>query len=261
MTKPEVLIIGAGPTGLITACQLAIRNISFRIIDRTEDHTTQSRALVIHARSLEIFQQMDLSEEALEHGKIAKAINLLVNDKKKLRFGLQDIGNNLTDFPFLLILEQSETEMILNNYLTRYGHQVERNTELIGVSQNQLGVQTVIRKPDGEHEIIEINWLIGADGAHSMVRKQLNIPFLGNLYQQSLFVLDCNVNLHLPIDELNATFSDKTFALFVPMTNGRCRVIGLILKQFRNKQEITFDEINKNFVHQTHLNVTLQDPE
>jgi 2-polyprenyl-6-methoxyphenol hydroxylase-like FAD-dependent oxidoreductase len=260
MTRQEVLIIGAGPTGLMMACQLAMRNISFRIIDKTQDHTTQSRALIIHARSLEIFQQMGISEKALQQGKIAKAVNLIVNGKRKLRFGLRDIGNNLTDFPFLLILEQSKTETILNNFLHRFGKQVERNTELLQFSQNQNAVISIIQNKNGGHETIETNWLIGADGAHSIVREHLAIPFLGKTYQQSLFVLDCEVNLNFPPDEMYLSFSDKTFAGFFPMTNGRCRIIGLVPEEIRNKEEITFEEVNKTFAAQTHLNITLQNP-
>jgi 2-polyprenyl-6-methoxyphenol hydroxylase-like FAD-dependent oxidoreductase len=82
MPNPEVLIIGAGPTGLMMACQLALRNIPFRIIDKNEDHTTQSRALVIHARSLEIFEQMGIAHEAVQQGKKAKAVNLFVSETK-----------------------------------------------------------------------------------------------------------------------------------------------------------------------------------
>lgn len=260
MTKTEVLIVGAGPTGLMFACQLALRDIPFRIIDKTQDHTTQSRALVIQARTLEIFQQMGISDEALQQGKIAKAVNLIVNGKRKLHFVLRDIGNNLTDFPFLLILEQSKTETLLNNFLNKLSKQVERNTELFQFSQTKNGVTAILKNKNGEQETVETNWLIGADGAHSIVREHLAIPFLGKTYQQSLFVLDCEVNLNFPPDEMYLSFSDKTFAGFFPMTNGRCRIIGLVPEEFRNKEEITFEDVNKNFAAQTHLNVRLQYP-
>lgn len=261
MAKPAVIIIGAGPAGLMMACQLAMRNIPFRIIDKTADHTTQSRALVIHARSLEIFQQMGTAEEAVRQGEIAKAVNLIVNGKKQLRLGLRDIGNNVTDFPFLLILEQSKTEAILVNYLTRLGYQVERNTELIQFSQNKNGVTAIIQKKDGAQETVDASWLIGADGAHSIVREYLEIPFLGKTYQQSLYVLDCEVSLDFPPDEMYLSFSAETFAGFFPMTNGRCRVLGLVPEVLENKETITFEDINKNFTEQTHLNVQLKNPE
>jgi 2-polyprenyl-6-methoxyphenol hydroxylase-like FAD-dependent oxidoreductase len=83
MAKQDVLIVGEGLTGLMMACQLALRHISFRIIDKNEDHTTQSRALVIHARSLEIFEQMGIAQEAIALGRIAKGVNLFVNGKRR----------------------------------------------------------------------------------------------------------------------------------------------------------------------------------
>jgi 2-polyprenyl-6-methoxyphenol hydroxylase-like FAD-dependent oxidoreductase len=261
MSKTDVLITGAGPTGLLMACQLAMRHIAFQIIDKTEDHTTQSRALVIHARSLEIFGQMGIAEQLLRQGKIAKAANLLFNGKRKLRLEFSDIGTNLTDFPFLLILEQSKTEKILNDFLEKFGQRVERNTELVDFSQHPTGATAIVQSKNGELKQVDAKWLVGADGAHSRVREKLGIPFLGNTYQQSLFVLDCEVNLNFPPDEMYLSFSDETFAGFFPMTNGRCRIIGLVPDEFAGSEEITFEQINRNFSKQTQLNITLQNPE
>src|ERR1700694_247019 len=111
----DVLIVGAGPTGLMLACQLALYKIPFRIIDRTEDHTTQSRALVIHARSMEIFDQMDIAGKIFSRGEICKLFGLIFNGKKVI--DIYVTGEGLTKFPYLLILAQSETELILNEYL------------------------------------------------------------------------------------------------------------------------------------------------
>lgn len=261
MSKTDVLIIGAGPTGLLMACQLAMRNIAFRIIDKTEDHTTQSRALVIHARSLEIFQQMGIVGQAPKQGKIAKAANLLFNGKRKLRLEFSDIGTDLTDFPFLLILEQSKTEKILNDFLQEFRKRVERNTELIEFTQHSNTITANLQNKHGEQEQVEAKWLVGADGAHSIVREKLGIPFLGKTYQNSLFVLDCEVNLSFPPDEMYLSFSEETFAGFFPMTNGRCRIIGLVPEEFAGSEEITFEQINKSFSQQTQLNITLQNPQ
>jgi 2-polyprenyl-6-methoxyphenol hydroxylase-like FAD-dependent oxidoreductase len=97
-----VLIVGAGPTGLMLACQLAIYKIPFRLIDKNEDHTTQSRALVIQARSLEIFNQMGIADEAIKYGKIARAIGAFIQGKKVVRIPVIDIGKGLTKFSHLL---------------------------------------------------------------------------------------------------------------------------------------------------------------
>src|SRR5690349_18545503 len=124
----DVLIIGAGPTGLMMASQLAIYRIPFRIIDKTEDHTTQSRALVIQARSVEILNQMGLAEKAIANGKVVKAVGAFINGKKALRLPVLDIGKGLTKFPHLLMLEQSQTESILVEFLKDHGHEVERRS-------------------------------------------------------------------------------------------------------------------------------------
>src|SRR6266581_6138958 len=128
---PHVLISGAGPTGLMLAGQLALRNVPFRIIDKNEDHTTQSRALVVQARSVEIFGQMDIAQEALHLGVKAKAVNVVVNGKRVLHMNVRDIGEGLTPYPYLLMLEQSKTEKILNDFLAHCGHTVERQTALL----------------------------------------------------------------------------------------------------------------------------------
>jgi len=260
MNNPAVLISGAGPSGLMMAAQLAMFQVPFRIIDKNEDHTTQSRALVIHARSLEIFDQMGIADEAIKQGEKARAVNLIANGKRKLRFNLEGVGTGLTDFPYLLILEQSKTERILNDFLATYGKSVERKTELIDFSDNDQGVNASLRHADGTIENIHCDWLIGADGAHSLVRQHLNIPFEGRTYEQSLFVLDCEVDLHLPTNEMCLAFSDKAFAGFFPMTNGRYRVIGIVPEELESKKELEFNDIAKDFAAKVKMNISLQNP-
>ena len=261
MTQPEVLITGAGPTGLMMACQLAIRKVPFRIIDKNEDHTPQSRALVIHARSLEIFEQLGIAHEAVQLGKIAKAANLYVNGKRRLRFNFNNIGEGLTEFPFLLILEQSKTEKLLNEFINQHGYFVERNTELLDFSQNNNQINASLKQPGKEQESIQINWLIGADGANSLVRRKLNIPFAGKTYKESLFVLDCEMTMDIPPDEMCICFSDKTFAGLFPMTNGRSRVIGIVPDEFLDNDSISFENATKDFAKRTRLNITLKNPQ
>ena len=261
MTKNKILIVDAGPTGLMMACQLAIRKIPFRIIDKNEDHTTQSRALVIHARSLEIFEQLGIAQEAVQHGKKAKAVNLFVNGKRRLQFNLNNIGEGLTQFPFLLILEQSKTEKLLNGFINRHGFFVERNTELIDFSQNNNQINASLKQADKEQESIEVNWMIGADGANSLVRRKLNIPFAGKTYKESLFVLDCEMTMDIPPDEMCICFSDKTFAGLFPMTNGRSRVIGIVPDEFQGNDSINFENATKDFAKRTRLNIILKNPQ
>lgn len=261
MKRYDVLIAGAGPTGLMMACQLAMRNISFMIIDKNEDHTTQSRALVVHARSMEIFDQMGIAHEAINLGKKARAVNMFINGKHKLRFDLTGAGEGLTAFPYLLILEQSKTEKLLNDLLARYGHSVERNTELVGLMENNRQVIASLKRNSGETEQIEVKWIVGADGANSFVRRSLGILFSGKTYKESLYVIDCKVDLDLPHDEMVLSFSEVSFAGLFPMTNGRCRVLGIVPKEYQDANAIGFNEIADNFSERTRLNVKLSDPE
>jgi len=257
----DVLIAGAGPTGLMMACQLAINHIPFRIIDKNEDHTTQSRALVIQARSVEILDQMGIADKAIQQGKITRAIGAFFNGKKAFRVTVNDMGAGLTKFPYLLMLEQSHTENILVEFLSDRGHHVERRTELISINQTKGQVTSVLKLPDGKEETVKTKYVIGADGAHSIVRSQLKIPFGGKTYQESLFVLDCKAEVDLPHDEMYLTFGDVALGGFFPLTNGRWRILGNIPRELEGKEEITFEDIERNFAQRIHMKVKLYDPQ
>ena len=261
MKDIDVLISGAGPSGLMMGCQLALHNIPFRIIDKNEDHTTQSRALVVQARSVEIFDQMGIAEKAIEQGKVAKAIGAFFNGKKAFRITVSDMGEGLTKFPFLLMLEQSHTEKILVDYLAERGYEVERKTELLSFTQNNDEVTCTLQLADGNKETVNAKYVIGADGSHSVVREQLKIPFVGSTYEESLFVLDCKAEVDLPNDEMYLTFSDVAIGGFFPLTNGRWRILGNIPKELEGKHELTFEDINKNFAQRTRMKVKLYDPQ
>jgi 2-polyprenyl-6-methoxyphenol hydroxylase-like FAD-dependent oxidoreductase len=260
-SNTDVLIVGAGPTGLMMACQLAINKIPFRIIDKNEDHTAQSRALVIQARSLEIFDQMGISDKAIQQGKIAKAIGAFFNGKKVLRVTVNEIGKGLTKFPFFLMLEQSHTESILVDFLKEHGYEIERRTELKTITQSNDEVISVLKLRDGNEETMRTKYIVGADGANSIVREQLNIPFGGKTYEESLFVLDCKAEIDLPHDEMYLAFGKTALGGFFPLTNGRWRILGNIPKELEGKEEIAFEDIEKNFAEGVHMNVKLYDPQ
>ena len=113
----DVLIVGAGPAGLMMACQLAIHQIPFRIIDKNSSSSQNSGALIVQARTLEIFEQMGIAREALSEGVVASKINILYNGKKITATNIKNLGGTLSRFPFLLMLEQSKTEQLLLNFI------------------------------------------------------------------------------------------------------------------------------------------------
>jgi 2-polyprenyl-6-methoxyphenol hydroxylase-like FAD-dependent oxidoreductase len=260
-SKTQVLIVGAGPTGLMMACQLALRNIPFRIIDKNEHHQTGSGALILHAKSLEIFNQMRIADAAISQGILANKINVAFNGTKPLTLFLKKMGNDQTKFPGLLMLEQSRTEQLLEDFLQSYGGSVERKTELIGFSQYEEGCTNIVKMPDGENIVIKSKYIIAADGSHSFIRDHLKIPFTGKTYELSLFVFDGRADFDFPKDEICFSFTGKSSVGIFPLRGGRWRVDGTIPRDISSKKEISFDDIEPEFASRNRLVIKLHEPE
>lgn len=257
----EVLIVGAGPSGLMMACQLAIRGIHFRIIDKKEHPTTYSGALIVHARSVEIFNQMGISEKAVQEAIIANDLSIVFNGKKTVQISLKDIGQGLTKFPNLYLIEQSKTEQLLIDFVSAQGYSIERKTELKSFTQDETGVTSILKLANGKEETINSQYLIAADGGDSTVREQLKIPFVGKRHPVSLFIIDCKAELDLPPDEMCFSFSDAATSGFFPMKEGRKRIDGGIPEELEGNPKITFDDIEKGFAERLRMKTRLYNPE
>lgn len=250
--RVSVLICGAGPTGLMAACQLALRNIPFRIIDKSPSATTQSRALVIHARTLEIFKQMGIVDKIVELGEICRGVTWVFHGKETAH--IEIAGAHLTEFPYVFCLEQSKTEETLINFLKENGHEVERQVELIDYVKTDTSITAQLKKADGSIEAIVADYLIGADGAHSVVRQKMHLNLDGSTYLQTLFVIDCQVKANIRSNEIYLIMSRLGLVGLFPMVQShvteetcrRYRVLG-VLPAADKDREITFEEIQKNF--------------
>lgn len=260
-SQTNVLIVGAGPPGLMMACQLAIRNIPFRIIDKGEQHFNGSGALIIHARSLEILHQMGIADQAISQGILACKINILFNGKKPLSLLMKKMGNDQSKFPGLLLLEQSRTEQLLVDFLKSHKHSVERKTELTGFSQYEEGCTSIVRNPDGKSIVIKSKYIIAADGSHSFIRDQLKIPFSGKTYELSLFVFDGKADIDLPPDEICFSFTGKSSTGIFPLSGGRWRVDGTIPRNLASKEDIVFADIGPHFASRNRMKINLHEPE
>jgi 2-polyprenyl-6-methoxyphenol hydroxylase-like FAD-dependent oxidoreductase len=256
----DVLIVGAGPSGLMMACQLALCNIPFRIIDKKDRYTNYSGALIIQPRTIEIFQQMGIARKAIQKGILANEIKLIFNGKRSFILRLKNFGPGLTRFPDLLMLEQSITEQLLTEFIHHYGYFVERQITLEQFSQDASGVTSVVKSATGEIETIRTKYLVGADGAHSAVRKQLQIPFPGKTHPISLFVTDCKAETDFLPDQLCFSFSDAATTGFFPLPGGRWRVDGTISRAQELNSALIFSDIQERFAERTRLKVGLSDP-
>jgi 2-polyprenyl-6-methoxyphenol hydroxylase-like FAD-dependent oxidoreductase len=256
----DVLIVGAGPSGLMMACQLAFHEISFRIIDKNTHCTGYSGALVLQSRSVEILQQMGIAHAAIQKGIIADAITIVFNGKKACTIPVRNIGEGLTPFPYLLLLEQSATELLLLDYILQFGYAVERGTELQQFDQDTGGITSVIQDASENRQTIKTKYLVAADGGHSFVREQLHIPFLRKTHPVSLFVTDCKAEVDIPGDQICFSFSDTTTAGFFPLTGGRWRVDGAIPKEMDGQDTLTFNDMEKEFSERIQMRLKLSQP-
>ena len=189
--SPEVLIVGAGPTGLVTAIELARQNIPFRLIDKSERATEWSQALVVQARSLEQFERYGIADTAVAQGTRLSRAHVCSEGKTILAFELTYIPGR---YPYVLFLPQSQTEEILRQHLRELGGAIERGVELVSLDDTVGGTHARLRHRDGSVEDMEARWTIGCDGAHSRVRELLHIPFEGEAVELSFFLGDLQLS-------------------------------------------------------------------
>jgi 2-polyprenyl-6-methoxyphenol hydroxylase-like FAD-dependent oxidoreductase len=243
-THCDVLIVGAGPTGLMLANQLARRGIDALIIDRHAGPARETRALGVQARTMEIYAQLGLDEPALELGKRATGANLWARGRRTARIPLGDIGQGLSPFPFLLILGQDDNERLLGDALRRQGRDVHWSTELVGLEQRAGGVSAELSQPDGSKRTISASWVGGCDGARSAVRELNGIAFPGAPYQHVFFVADTIVTGPMVPDELNVFLLADGFHLFFPMRGqDHWRVVGILPPELRDRDDVDFEEV------------------
>jgi len=225
----DVLIIGAGPTGLVLALWLTKLGVKVRIVDKTAEPGTTSRALAVHARTLELYQQLDLADFVVEHGHRVPAVDLWVRGEPAARLPFETIGEDLTAYPFLEIFPQDQHERLLIERLEKLGVAVERRAELVRFIDEGDRVVASLRGPDGRDKDCEASYIAGCDGAHSLVRDTLGTGFSGGTYRQVFYVTDVEAagpsidgQLHVDLDE--ADF----LAVFPLAGEGRARLIGTV---------------------------------
>jgi 2-polyprenyl-6-methoxyphenol hydroxylase-like FAD-dependent oxidoreductase len=256
--QTDILINGAGPTGLMMACLLSMHKIPFRIIDKKAKRENYSGAMIIHSRTMEAFHQMGLSRRFLKEGVIARSINLQFNGKKQLSLDIADFGNGWSLFPYLLMIEQSKTEKILRDFLAGSGKEVEDNTTLLSFKQKKGIVTSVLKNPTGAGEILKTRFLVGAGGSTSLVRRQLQIPFYGHTHKELLFVSDSQADLPSMPSELFFSFSKDHSLGFFPLPDKRWRIDGIIPDLDQTEQPIDFQYIS-NYMSGRKLNFNMHD--
>jgi len=253
----EVLIVGAGPTGLVMALWLNRLGVRVRIIDKTAQPGTTSRALVVHARILEHYDQLGLAEPIIRQGMRMSSANLWLKGRKVARARFDEMGKGISPFPFALIYPQDAHEEFLVERLRGAGVEVERRTELVGFEDDGRGVQAKIRSPDGGEESCECDYVAGCDGAHSTVRDVLKVGFPGGTYGHMFYVADVQAKGPVMNRELNVALDTSDFLAVFPLIEpGHARLVGLLRDDAVDRNEaLTWKEVSQSVVERLGLAV------
>ena len=247
----DVLIVGGGPTGLMLANQLGRRGVRAMIIDRHSGPAQQTRAMAVHARTLEIYSKLGIAERALELGRRGSGANMWAEGKRRARIPIGDIGKSLSPFPFVLMLGQDDNERIMGERLRDWGMAVQWNTELVSFEQASDRVTATLKQPDGVTRKLTAAYIAGCDGGHSTVRERSGITFPGAPYEHVFFVADTEATGSMVPDELNVYLLRDGFHLFFPMRGtDRWRVIGILPKHLRERDDLTFEEAVPEMRHE-----------
>ena len=252
----DVLIAGAGPTGLVLALWLTKLGVPVRIIDKVAEPGTTSRALAVQARTLEFYQQLGLAQAVVERGHQVAALNLWVKSARAARVPIGNLGQAVTAFAFPTIFPQDEHERLLIARLSELGVEVERPAELTAFEDDGTEIRATLSKA-GSEETGTYAYLAGCDGARSKVREVLNTGFPGGTYDHLFYVADVeaagppmNGELHIALDE--ADF----LAVFPLQDTGRARLIGSIRDDAaKDHEHLHFDDVRARAMQNLKIDV------
>lgn len=241
----DVLIVGAGPTGLSLACQLIRYGVDFLILDKKEGVTPYSKAIGVQARTLEIYEQIELAHRAVEEGTIAGRGRLLVDGEVRGEIDFSQIGKGLSAYPFVLMLEQSKNEKLLYEFLQSHGTEVHWNTELQDFEQTDSEVTAQVKLLSGDSQTIKAKYLVGCDGPRSLVRHSLGLEFSGSTFERMFYVADAQVDWHFTHDALHICLAKESFAVFFPLKGEkRYRIVGVFPEEFaKDEGDVLYEEI------------------
>ena len=220
--KPDVLVIGAGPVGLTMAAELARYGVGVRIVDKAAQRSDKSKALVLWSRTLELIDRMGCGASFVEAGRKVREAEIISGGATIARVNFDGLK---TPHPYGLMLPQSETERLMEHHLNSLGVEVERPVELIRFVADEDAVTAFLRRPDGGEETVDVDWMIGCDGAHSVVRHGLGMEFEGDTMPSHFILADLHLTGGLPMDEIKTYWHEAGVLVIFPISPGRYRVI------------------------------------
>ncbi len=220
-----------------------------RVIDKAPVPGTTSRALAVHARTLESYRQLGLADEVVARGLELRAANLWVRGAHAARVPFGEIGKGLSPYPFVMIYPQDEHEALLALRLRGQGVEIERSTELVRLEERDDRVAVVTKSGDGVEVTEEAAFVVGCDGAHSKVRELCGIGFPGSTYEHVFYVAD--VEIAGPVDnkEIHVALDEADLLVVFPMKgDGRARLIGTVRKDAEARRDLRLEDVSREAV-------------
>jgi 2-polyprenyl-6-methoxyphenol hydroxylase-like FAD-dependent oxidoreductase len=241
VSRTQVLIVGAGPTGLVLALWLTHLGVKVRIVDKLAQAGTTSRAVAVQARTLELYRQLGLDEAVVESGRRVAAANFWVRSRRVAQALFGPIGQGLSPYPYLIMYPQDEHERMLEGRLADLGVKVERGIEVTDLSQTATGVSATVGG-----EACEADYIAGCDGAHSMVRKHVVGEFPGGTYAHLFYVADIQGAGPALDGELHVDLDTADFLAIFPLKGkGHARLIGTVADEGADPETLTFDDVSR----------------
>ena len=260
----EVLVIGAGPTGLMAAHCLKRSGVDVRVVEQRTGPSTESRAGIMSCRSMELLTSLGLADKLFENGVITTNIDLYVSGEEV--GGLRYDQAHATDTPyqFALMIPQSRTERVLLGGLDDLGLAVDRDVTVTAFEQDATEVRLQGRRGDGSAVALRAAWVVGADGAHSVVRQAQNVSFEGAKYAQNFLLGDVKVDWALDHSAFRVFMHGDRIGLFLPLEGDRMqRVMTTDMAAAEEGPEtapLDLDTLQRSFREATQMQVSLHDP-
>ena len=251
----EVLIAGAGPSGLVLAVWLTRLGVRVRIVEKLAAPETTSRAIGVQTRTLEFYRQIGFADTLIAHGRKAPATNLWVDGRNMAHLSFTEMGGEICPFPFALVISQDIHEQLLEKHLAGLGVNVERRTELVGFEEKNGCVIAQLKLLDGSTETCTAAWLAGCDSARSLVRESLNIDFVGGTYANRFYVADVNAGGPALNGEMLVALDATDFLAVFPLPGeGRARLIGTVCAEAESGVA-EWKHVNRSVIETLRLNI------
>ena len=253
----EVLIVGAGPTGLVLALWLTRLGVGVRIIDKSSEPGTTSRALAVQARTLEFYNQIGLADAVVDGGRKVTAVNLWVHGKRTAQAVFGELGTGISPFPYALIFPQDEHERLLIDRLAEAGVHVERQTEFLSFEMASDHVTVRLKRQDGKDETCEAAYLAGCDGAHSAIRERLGIGFPGGIYSHLFYVADVEGSGAAMNGDIHVSLERADFLAVFPLKGkGRVRLVGTVRDEAAQRHDkLEWNDVSKGVIQSMRINI------